>query len=93
MFPFHVVPIDTSINVPRPRPPNSSRALVHCLVNYDANGYSYFQPTCSECSTPFPAPGLLAVRGDAAMASCRECHRKMSTNADLRQPTENMLTC
>ncbi|KAL3709477.1 hypothetical protein TMatcc_003267 [Talaromyces marneffei ATCC 18224] len=39
---------------------------------------SYFQPTCSECSTPFPAPGLLAVRGDAAMASCRECHRKMN---------------
>ncbi|GAM34414.1 hypothetical protein TCE0_015r01979 [Talaromyces pinophilus] len=39
---------------------------------------SYFQPTCSECSTPFPAPGILAVRGDAAMASCRECHRKMN---------------
>ncbi|KAH8705043.1 hypothetical protein BGW36DRAFT_434742 [Talaromyces proteolyticus] len=39
---------------------------------------SNFQPTCSECSTPFPAPGLVAVRGTSVVASCRECHRKMN---------------
>ncbi|KAL2012181.1 hypothetical protein VTN00DRAFT_4899 [Thermoascus crustaceus] len=38
---------------------------------------SNFVPTCSECSTPFPAPGVVAVRGESAMATCRECHRRM----------------
>ncbi|KAJ5316895.1 hypothetical protein N7508_001403 [Penicillium antarcticum] len=38
---------------------------------------SNFIPTCAECSTPHPAPGVSAVRGESAMASCRECHRKM----------------
>lgn len=39
---------------------------------------SNFGPTCSECSTQYPAPGVVAVRGDTAMAICRECHTKMS---------------
>ncbi|KAF5015244.1 hypothetical protein F66182_13494 [Fusarium sp. NRRL 66182] len=60
--------------------PNSQRAGYLDLEGCTAFDLlpSYFQPTCSECSTPFPAPGLLAVRGDASMASCRECHRKMN---------------
>ncbi|CRG84027.1 putative protein C18H10,09 [Talaromyces islandicus] len=39
---------------------------------------SNFKPTCAECSTAFPAPGLVAVRGTGALATCRECHRKMN---------------
>ncbi|KAL4804503.1 hypothetical protein BDV18DRAFT_31956 [Aspergillus unguis] len=38
---------------------------------------SGFIPTCAECSTPFPGPGVVAVRGESAMANCRQCHRKM----------------
>ncbi|PYH98809.1 CHY zinc finger domain protein [Aspergillus ellipticus CBS 707.79] len=38
---------------------------------------SNFIPTCAECSTPFPGPGVAAVRGESAMANCRQCHRKM----------------
>lgn len=39
---------------------------------------SQFMPTCSECSSSYPAPGVSAVRGDSAMAICRECHKPMS---------------
>lgn len=39
---------------------------------------SNFLPTCSECSTTHPAPGLVSVRGESSMAICRECHRKMT---------------
>ncbi|RMY80490.1 hypothetical protein D0864_08645 [Hortaea werneckii] len=39
---------------------------------------SNFLPTCAECSTQFPAPGIVAVRGDSAMTICRECHKKMT---------------
>ena len=40
---------------------------------------SSFIPTCSQCSTAAPPPGVVAVRGDAAaMAICRECHQKLS---------------
>ncbi|KAL4895201.1 hypothetical protein BDV59DRAFT_174638 [Aspergillus ambiguus] len=38
---------------------------------------SSFIPTCSECSTAFPAPGVVAYRGESAMGNCRQCHRKM----------------
>ncbi|KAJ5173247.1 hypothetical protein N7492_005840 [Penicillium capsulatum] len=38
---------------------------------------SNFIPTCAECSTTHPAPGVSAVRGESAMAICRHCHRKM----------------
>ncbi|OJI98409.1 hypothetical protein ASPVEDRAFT_123925 [Aspergillus versicolor CBS 583.65] len=38
---------------------------------------SGFIPTCAECSTPFPGPGIVAVRAESAMANCRQCHRKM----------------
>ena len=39
---------------------------------------SHFTPTCSQCSTQYPAPGIVAVRGDNSLAICRECHLKMS---------------
>ena len=39
---------------------------------------SHFLPTCSECSTTHPSPGVVSVRGESTMAICRECHRKMS---------------
>ncbi|KAF2202918.1 hypothetical protein GQ43DRAFT_368044, partial [Delitschia confertaspora ATCC 74209] len=39
---------------------------------------SSFIPTCAECSTPHPQPGVPAVRGDTSMAFCRECHKKMT---------------
>jgi phage FluMu protein Com len=40
---------------------------------------SMFQPTCSSCSTTFPAPpGMMAVRGDVSIQVCRSCHAKMS---------------
>lgn len=40
---------------------------------------SNFLPTCSECSTTHPEPGLVSVRGDSSsMAICRECHRRMT---------------
>ena len=40
---------------------------------------SVFIPTCSRCSTPAPAPGLVSSVGDVCNAVCRECHQKMST--------------
>ena len=39
---------------------------------------SNFVPTCAECSTSLPEPGVAAVRGDSAMAICRECHHRLS---------------
>ncbi|OCL07203.1 hypothetical protein AOQ84DRAFT_342149 [Glonium stellatum] len=39
---------------------------------------SVFVPTCSECSTPYPAAGVVSVRGETSAAYCRECHRKMT---------------
>ncbi|KAK3111976.1 hypothetical protein LTR53_012227 [Teratosphaeriaceae sp. CCFEE 6253] len=44
-----------------------------------ANGLpSHFIPTCAECSTAYPAPGIVSVRGDSTFAICRECHNRMS---------------
>ncbi|KAF2276495.1 uncharacterized protein EI97DRAFT_450312 [Westerdykella ornata] len=39
---------------------------------------SNFIPTCAECSTAYPRPGVVSVRGETSMAFCRECHRKMT---------------
>lgn len=39
---------------------------------------SNFIPTCSGCSEQYPAPGIVAVRGDNSIAICRECHAKMT---------------
>ena len=40
---------------------------------------STFQPTCSNCSTTFPAPpGMICVRGDTLTQICRSCHSKMT---------------
>ena len=40
---------------------------------------SAFTPTCAQCSTSVPVPGVVAVRGDnPAMAICRTCHQKLS---------------
>ena len=47
---------------------------------------SNFMPTCSECSTAYPT-GVVAVRGDAAMAICRECHHRMSKLLHIRTIT------
>lgn len=47
------------------------------LLCSDPRFHSDFIPTCSECSTAHPAPGVPAVRGESAMAICRQCHRKM----------------
>lgn len=46
--------------------------------------HSNFIPTCSECSTPYTSPGIVSVRGESSMATCRECHRKMSTSPSLK---------
>ncbi|KAL4769537.1 hypothetical protein BDW60DRAFT_97996 [Aspergillus nidulans var. acristatus] len=59
--------------------PNSNRAgyldLDGCtVVDLLPSG---FIPTCAECSTPFPGPGVVAVRGESALANCRQCHRKL----------------
>ncbi|EFQ98431.1 CHY zinc finger domain-containing protein [Nannizzia gypsea CBS 118893] len=39
---------------------------------------SNFTPTCSKCSTTYPAPGVTAFQGDASLTFCRVCHQKMS---------------
>ncbi|TVY23328.1 Uncharacterized protein LHYA1_G007210, partial [Lachnellula hyalina] len=39
---------------------------------------STFIPTCSQCSTAYPAPGIVSVRGDTTSNICRECHQKFS---------------
>ncbi|OAL63778.1 hypothetical protein A7C99_6180 [Trichophyton rubrum] len=39
---------------------------------------SNFTPTCSKCSTTYPAPGVTAFQGDASLTFCRACHQKMS---------------
>lgn len=66
-----------------------AQSLIFCLGKLDRmtastlriensdNLRSSFIPTCAECSTAFPAPGVVAVRGESAMANCRQCHRKM----------------
>lgn len=48
-----------------------------CFALFANSNCSDFTPTCSECSTVHPAPGVPAVRGESAMAICRQCHRKM----------------
>lgn len=37
-----------------------------------------FIPTCAECSTPYPATGVVSVRVEMSVAFCQECHRKMT---------------
>ncbi|MCJ1309811.1 hypothetical protein MMC25_003472 [Agyrium rufum] len=39
---------------------------------------SNFVPTCSSCSTVYPAPGIVSVRGESSQTVCRECHQRMS---------------
>ena len=58
--------------------PRSVEQDVALTLGVKADLSSNFVPTCSECSTPYPAPGLVSVRGESSMAMCRECHRKMS---------------
>lgn len=57
---------------------------------YGSNFGSNFLPTCAECSTAYPTPGVVAVRGDSVMAVCRECHRKMSGCPALSVPIEDV---
>jgi uncharacterized CHY-type Zn-finger protein len=37
---------------------------------------STFIPTCSQCSTSYPAPGIVSVANDRTNNICRECHEK-----------------
>jgi hypothetical protein len=40
---------------------------------------SNFIPTCAECSTAHPLPGIVSVRGESSVPTfCRECHHRMS---------------
>ncbi|RDL37111.1 Uncharacterized protein BP5553_04544 [Venustampulla echinocandica] len=39
---------------------------------------STFIPTCAQCSTAYPAPGLISVRGETTTNVCRECHHKLT---------------
>ena len=39
---------------------------------------SSFVPTCSECSTAYPYPGLTSVQGETTNNICRECHKKFT---------------
>lgn len=49
-----------------------------CHLAHDALSGSHFIPTCAECSTLYPLPGVSSVRGESAMLHCRECHLRMS---------------
>lgn len=53
--------------------------------------YSNFIPTCSECSTVYPAPGVVSVRGESTMTICRECHRKMSMSSCFQSASEGVI--
>jgi uncharacterized CHY-type Zn-finger protein len=39
---------------------------------------SSFLPTCSSCSTTYPLPGIVSVRGETVSNVCRECHQKFT---------------
>lgn len=39
---------------------------------------SSFIPTCGRCSTPYPAPGFVSVRGETTTNVCRECHARFT---------------
>ncbi|CZR52254.1 uncharacterized protein PAC_02131 [Phialocephala subalpina] len=39
---------------------------------------STFIPTCSQCSTTYPLPGIVSVRGETTSNVCRECHAKFT---------------
>ncbi|QSZ36034.1 hypothetical protein DSL72_007158 [Monilinia vaccinii-corymbosi] len=39
---------------------------------------SSFTPTCSTCSTGYPAPGVVSIRGETTTNVCRECHTKFT---------------
>lgn len=39
---------------------------------------SSFLPTCSSCSTTYPLPGIVSVRGETVSNVCRDCHQKFT---------------
>lgn len=39
---------------------------------------SSFIPTCGRCSTPYPSPGFVSVRGETTTNVCRECHARFT---------------
>ncbi|XMA17240.1 hypothetical protein WAI453_010031 [Rhynchosporium graminicola] len=39
---------------------------------------STFIPTCSQCSTAYPSPGINTVQGESTSNICRECHQKFT---------------
>lgn len=39
---------------------------------------SNFTPTCSTCSTIYPAPGIVSIRSETTTNICRDCHSKFT---------------
>ncbi|KAK1773479.1 hypothetical protein QBC45DRAFT_397987 [Copromyces sp. CBS 386.78] len=39
---------------------------------------SSFIPTCGRCSTQYPSPGFVSVRGETTTNVCRECHARFT---------------
>lgn len=39
---------------------------------------SSFIPTCGRCSTSYPSPGFVSVRGETTTNVCRECHARFT---------------
>ncbi len=52
--------------------------LLSMFFHYLLTTHSTFIPTCSRCSTPYPAPGIVSVQGETTSNICRECHQKLT---------------
>jgi uncharacterized CHY-type Zn-finger protein len=39
---------------------------------------STFLPTCSQCSTTYPLPGIVSVQGETTSNVCRECYQRFT---------------
>jgi uncharacterized CHY-type Zn-finger protein len=50
----------------------------HMIYLMSTNSCSVFVPTCSECSTAYPAPGITSVQGESTSNVCRECHKRFT---------------
>ena len=78
-----------------PRYISSSRFITfYDLLDYEVVNpkYSNFIPTCSECSTSHPPPGIVSVRGESSIIVCRECHHRMSTLSWIEMFKHNPLS-
>ena len=50
----------------------------HTEANTITNFLSTFIPTCSQCSSAYPSPGIVSVQGETTSNICRECHQKFT---------------